>query len=334
MLPVAKDQPRYLQQGQIVTFSNSRVEVRRYLGSGTFAQVYLVERDGQQFALKVTSRTFEIHCPETKHEIEVYQFLQSFGLSGICQMHDFSITSANFIFILLELFNKSLLEYIKDSKWIQGASLMIIQRALRDLAPAMSGLVRANVRHADIKPKNIGVSLDGHFHLMDFGCATFQDLANDFDVQTLWYRAPEVALRSKLTFAADVWSLGCVLVEMYLGRSAFAGQEGVNYLQLIRVRLGEFPHELIEMAAPECKVWFADGKLKEAEGPIQDYREFAGHKLGDLLRDRPRPIDTPEAREAFIQLVLGMLEYKPRKRMTINQVIDSQFYQMMIEELR
>jgi serine/threonine protein kinase len=66
----------------------------------------------------------------------------------------------------------------------------------------------------------------------------------------------------------------------------------------------------------------------------KDYREFAGHKLVDLLRDRPRPIDTPEAREAFIELVLRMLEYNPSNRMTINQVIDSQFYQMMIEEPR
>jgi serine/threonine protein kinase len=80
-----------------------------------------------------------------------------------------------------------------------------------------------NIIHRDIKGANILISKDGVVKLADFG------LARDFyrnnrnaqytnRVVTLWYRAPELLLGAKnYSDTVDMWSLGCVFAEMFMG---------------------------------------------------------------------------------------------------------------------
>ena len=42
-------------------------------------------------------------------------------------------------------------------------------------------------------------------------------------MQSRFYRAPEVILRLKYTEKVDIWSLGCILVELYTGEPLFPG---------------------------------------------------------------------------------------------------------------
>jgi serine/threonine protein kinase len=61
-------------------------------------------------------------------------------------------------------------------------------------------------------------------------------------VVTRWYRAPELLLEdTHYTMAIDIWSIGCVFVEMLTeGRSPFAGDSEENTFALIAQRC-EFP---------------------------------------------------------------------------------------------
>ena len=48
-------------------------------------------------------------------------------------------------------------------------------------------------------------------------------------VATRWYRAPEILLGSPLySKAVDMWSIGCIVGEMILGKSIFAGSSTLN----------------------------------------------------------------------------------------------------------
>ena len=50
------------------------------------------------------------------------------------------------------------------------------------------------------------------------------DKALTREVQTLWYRAPEVMLgETKYGFAVDIWSIGCIFAELYLRHPLFYG---------------------------------------------------------------------------------------------------------------
>ena len=53
--------------------------------------------------------------------------------------------------------------------------------------------------------------------VIDFGSATFQDQYHSTIVSTRHYRAPEVILGLGWSFEADIWSIGCILVELITG---------------------------------------------------------------------------------------------------------------------
>lgn len=74
------------------------------------------------------------------------------------------------------------------------------------------------ILHRDLKPQNLLVDGTGHIKLADFGLARSFNLpmrAYTHEVVTLWYRAPEILLGTKLyATAVDIWSLGCIFAEM------------------------------------------------------------------------------------------------------------------------
>lgn len=94
----------------------------------------------------------------------------------------------------------------------------------------------AEVLHRDLKPSNILLNSECHVKTADFGLARSissketdsQPLLTDY-VATRWYRAPEILLGStKYTKGVDMWSLGCILAELLLGKPVFPGTSTLN----------------------------------------------------------------------------------------------------------
>ena len=85
------------------------------------------------------------------------------------------------------------------------------------LATAVSHLHSVRIRHKDIKPHNVLVK-DGTVLLTDFGisrdCNNTRSTTEGPTTRTQKYCAPEVADESPRNFSSDIWSLGCVYLEM------------------------------------------------------------------------------------------------------------------------
>jgi len=100
----------------------------------------------------------------------------------------------------------------------------------------------AGVVHRDLKPANILVKSDCSLRIADFGLA--RGRTNDDEelteyVVTRWYRAPELILRSQTyTESVDVFALGCIMAELYLGRPIFPGISESDQLTRIVTVLG------------------------------------------------------------------------------------------------
>jgi len=94
--------------------------------------------------------------------------------------------------------------------------------------------------HRDIKPSNILICPETHLlYLCDFGSAKrlIKDEVNVSYICSRKYRAPELIFgATNYTHMIDVWSVGCILVEMLTGKVLFEGSSSVaTIVEMIRI---------------------------------------------------------------------------------------------------
>jgi serine/threonine protein kinase len=112
----------------------------------------------------------------------------------------------------------------------------LLQSYLYQLLCGLRYLHSANIIHRDLKPRNILVAGDRTLKICDLGQARRvpRDRKMSKRVGTLSYKAPEILLHSSVyTSAADVWSVGCIVVECLLGKTLFTGDNEENMLNAI-----------------------------------------------------------------------------------------------------
>lgn len=84
--------------------------------------------------------------------------------------------------------------------------------------------------HRDVKPENLLIDKkNASVKIIDFGLAIDESTISTDYIATRWYRAPENLLGTKeYSSAIDVFSLGCVIVELYLGSPLFPGANNLD----------------------------------------------------------------------------------------------------------
>ena len=109
-----------------------------------------------------------------------------------------------------------------------------IRALAQQMLAALAYLHGLGITHTDVKPANICVRQPTIFTLIDFGSAVYEGSTRNSRMQPLDHRAPEVILGVPWGAAVDVWSLGCVLVEMLLNQVLFQADlpEGVLASQI------------------------------------------------------------------------------------------------------
>ena len=82
--------------------------------------------------------------------------------------------------------------------------------------------------------------------IVDFGSAC-NDYKSGFKyVQSRFYRSPEIILGLPYNNSVDMWSFGCILFELSVGRPLFPARDENELLELIRLRIGMPPLEMIQ----------------------------------------------------------------------------------------
>lgn len=96
---------------------------------------------------------------------------------------------------------------------------VIIQQSLE----AISYLHDLGIIHCDLKPENILIKSyqTCEIKVIDLGSSCFQTDNLTLYVQSRSYRAPEVMLGLPYDQKIDIWSVGCILAELYSGEVHF-----------------------------------------------------------------------------------------------------------------
>ncbi|CAK9320288.1 unnamed protein product [Citrullus colocynthis] len=174
----------------------------------------------------------------------------------------------------------------------------------------LSGLQHCHdqgILHRDIKPSNLLIDKSGMLKIADFG------LANSFipkrrrpltnRVVTLWYRAPELLLGSTdYGVGIDLWSAGCLLAELFLGKPILPGRTEVEQL-----------HKIWKLCGSPPKDYWDKMKLPTSFCPPQNYQP-----------------GFPEAFSGFstpsFRLLTTLLSLDPARRGTASSALQSEFF--------
>ena len=125
---------------------------------------------------------------------------------------------------VFELLCSDLFEHLKENGFI-GFEVNKIRDYAIQILEALIFLERHTIIHCDLKPENILLrDVNGErIKLVDYGSGCFRQEQVYTYVQSRFYRAPEVILRIPYSEKVDIWSLGCILAELYTGEPLFPG---------------------------------------------------------------------------------------------------------------
>ncbi|KAF1873009.1 hypothetical protein Lal_00016127 [Lupinus albus] len=195
---------------------------------------------------------------------------------------------------------QSLLNLMLDTSDIL---LFLVQYFLYQVLRGLKYIHSANVLHRDLKPSNLLLNANCDLKICDFGLARVTsetDFMTEY-VVTRWYRAPELLLNSSdYTAAIDVWSVGCIFMELMDRKPLFPGKDHVHQLRLLMELIG---------SPTEADLGFLNENAKRYIRQLPIYHRQSFQKK------------FPQVHPAAIDLVEKMLTFDPRKRITVEDAL-------------
>lgn len=134
--------------------------------------------------------------------------------------------------ITFELLSINLYDFLKRNHF-QGLPVALIRRFAVQVLVSLRFLKRLHIIHCDLKPENILLRHPSKsaITVIDFGSSCFEDEKVYTYIQSRFYRSPEVMLGVPYNAAIDMWSLGCILAELYTGYPLFPGENEQEQVQ-------------------------------------------------------------------------------------------------------
>ncbi|KAM0714381.1 hypothetical protein Q7P37_010168 [Cladosporium fusiforme] len=335
--------------GSEETNHKNRYLILDVLGQGTFGQVVKCQnlKTQEVVAVKVVKNK-TAYFNQSMMEVSVLDLLN--GRMDKNDDHHILRLKDTFIHkqhlcLVFELLSVNLYELIKQNQF-RGLSTTLVRVFAQQLLNGLCLLNKAKLIHCDLKPENILLkNLESPIiKIIDFGSACDERQTVYTYIQSRFYRSPEVLLGLPYSAAIDMWSLGCIVVELFLGLPLFPGSSEYNQVSRITEMLGLPPNWMLEVGKQSGeffeKVHDEFGRrthrLKSMEQYSREHgtkeqpskKYFSATRLPDIIRNYPMPrkgmkqneIEREMAnREAFIDFVHGLLNINPLERWSPQQ---------------
>ncbi|XP_026092934.1 homeodomain-interacting protein kinase 1-like isoform X3 [Carassius auratus] len=343
-----------LVQHEILCSVSNSYEVLEFLGRGTFGQVAKCWKRGTNeiMAIKIL-KNHPSYARQGQIEVSILSRLSSenadefnFVRSYECFQHK------NHTCLVFEMLEQNLYDFLKHSKF-SPLLLKCIRPVLQQVATALMKLKSLGLIHADLKPENImlvdPIRQPYKVKVIDFGSASHVSKAVcSTYLQSRYYRAPEIILGLPFCEAIDMWSLGCVIAELFLGWPLYPGASEYDQIRYISQTQG-LPAEYLLSAGTKSSRFFHRGpdssyplwRLKtpaehEAEFGIKskEARKYIFNCLDDMMQVNMTNLEGTDIlaekadRREFIDLLKKMLTLDADKRITPTKTLNHPFVTM------
>ncbi|XP_048481314.1 homeodomain-interacting protein kinase 2 isoform X2 [Plutella xylostella] len=341
-----------LVQHEVLYSSSNRYEVLEFLGRGTFGQVVKCWKKGTNeiVAIKIL-KNHPSYARQGQIEVSILSRLSqesadefNFVRAYECFQH------RSHTCLVFEMLEQNLYDFLKQNKF-SPLPLKYIRPILQQVLTALLKLKQLGLIHADLKPENIMLVEPARqpyrVKVIDFGSASHVSKAvcNTY-LQSRYYRAPEIILGLAFCEAIDMWSLGCVVAELFLGWPLYPGSSEYDQIRYISQTQGLPTEHMLNSASKTAKFFYRDvdstypfWRLKtpeehEAETGIKskEARKYIFNCLDDIGQvNVPTDLEGGQLlaekadRREFIDLLKRMLTMDQERRITPGEALNHAF---------
>ncbi|XP_078416427.1 dual specificity tyrosine-phosphorylation-regulated kinase 1A isoform X3 [Cetorhinus maximus] len=341
-----------------------RYEIDSLIGKGSFGQVVKaydrVEQEWVAIKIIKNKKAFlnqaqiEVRLLElmNKHDTEMKYYIVHLKRHFMFRNH---------LCLVFEMLSYNLYDLLRNTNF-RGVSLNLTRKFAQQMCTALLFLAtpELSIIHCDLKPENILLCNPKRsaIKIVDFGssCQLGQRIYQY--IQSRFYRSPEVLLGMPYDLAIDMWSLGCILVEMHTGEPLFSGANEVDQMNKIVEVLGIPPSHILDQA-PKARKFFEklpdaswtvkktkDGKRVNIKSNIKkigntEYKPPGSRKLHNILGVETGGPGGRRAGESghtvadylkFKDLILRMLDYDPKTRIAPYYALQHSFFKKTADE--
>mmetsp|Transcript_9455 Transcript_9455/g.19600 ORF Transcript_9455/g.19600 Transcript_9455/m.19600 type:complete len:605 (-) Transcript_9455:430-2244(-) len=339
-----------LTTGEVIM---DRYVIQKRIGKGSFGQVVqaLDKNTNKEVAIKII-KSKKPFLMQAKTEIGLLNHLNSHDREdqhNIVQLLS-QFMHKNHQCLVFEMLSLNLYELLKNTHFA-GVSLNLIRKFAKQILKALSFLAQPDIDiiHCDLKPENILLRHPKRsgIKVIDFGSSCKSSKRMYSYIQSRFYRSPEVMLGMPYSVAIDMWSLGCILVEMHTGEPLFSGTDQFDQMQKIVAILGMVPNDMIERADEQHRHQFFERRdggwtIKQSpeasplstSNPIIYPSKDPLTSLKDVVAkeaDRNKkytPVDeshSSRSYDRFVDLIYSMLTFHPSQRIRPEQALEHPF---------
>ncbi|KAG6598793.1 Serine/threonine-protein kinase AFC3 [Cucurbita argyrosperma subsp. argyrosperma] len=326
-----------------------RYKILSKMGEGTFGRVLECwDRQTREYVAIKVVRSIRKYRDAAMVEVDILKHLaqNDTGCLRCVQIRNW-FDYRNHICIVFERLGPSLFDFLKRNKY-HPFPVDLVREFGRQLLESVAYMHDLHLIHTDLKPENIllvsseyiklpgckRVSSDetqfrclpksSAIKLIDFGSTAFDNENHSSIVSTRHYRAPEVILGLGWSYPCDLWSIGCILVELCSGKALFQTHENLEHLAMMERVLGPIPGHMIQSADQNAEKYFKRGlRLNWPEGAVSRESIRAVKKL-DRLKDMVS--QHVGFSRLLTDLLYDLLKYDPSERPTARQALNHSFF--------
>jgi serine/threonine protein kinase len=307
----------------------ARYQILEYLGSAAFSRaVQCLDLETNKMVCMKIIKNDKDFFDQSLDEIKLLKYINVNGdvdENCVLRLYDYFYHKEHLI-IVTELLRDNLYEFSKFNRECGDEpyfTLGRLQRIAKQVLTSLDYVHSLRLIHCDLKPENILIRSYSRCEVkvIDFGSSCFVDDHLSSYVQSRSYRAPEVMLGLPYDQKIDLWSLGCILAELWTGYVLFQNDSVQSLLARILGIVGEFPYHLMTRGRYVPQYFTQDGQLyQEIDGPACPDRGRRLHLLvpkKSSLQQRMRT-DSPE----FLDFLTSLLHLDPSKRPTAAEALE------------
>ncbi|KAL4894384.1 kinase-like domain-containing protein [Aspergillus ambiguus] len=297
-----------------------RYEVINVLGKGSFGQVVrcIDHKTGALVAVKIIRNKKRFH-QQALIEVNLLQKLKEWDPHRRHSVVNFtqSFYFRGHLCISTELLGMNLYEFIKTHDF-RGFSLKLIRRFTKQMLSTLTLLHAKKVIHCDLKPENILLvhPMSSEIRVIDFGSSCFENEKVYTYIQSRFYRSPEVILGMSYGMPIDMWSVGCILAELFTGYPIFPGENEQEQLACIMEVFGPPEKHLIEKSTRKKLFFDSLGKPRLTVSSKGRRRRPSSKELRQVLKCDD---------EAFLDFISRCLRWDPARRLNPHDALRHEF---------